>query len=283
MKRVLITGAGSYIGTSLAAHLEKFDGEYAVSTLDMQTDAWKNADFSLYDAVVHVAGIAHRKIRASDEAMYMSVNCDLAFETAQKAKTAGVGTFVFLSSMSVYGLTRGHITTDTPCNPRDAYGKSKLAAEGKILPLSDETFCVSCVRPPMVYGKGCRGNYPRLSSLIKKAPFFPDYKNERSMIYIENLCEFLRLLIDRPQSGLHFPQNAEYVSTSDLARLVADCAGKKLLCSKAFNFPVSMGIGFVGTLQKVFGTLVYDKSMSGDLSSYNICTFAQSVLRSEEK
>ncbi|NLB10026.1 MAG: NAD-dependent epimerase/dehydratase family protein [Clostridiaceae bacterium] len=90
MKRVLISGANSYIGTSFARYLEQWPNKYEVSTLDMKDDAWRKVDLSPFDVVFHVAGIAHMKAREKDLALFFQVNRDLTFETARKAEEAGV-------------------------------------------------------------------------------------------------------------------------------------------------------------------------------------------------
>ena len=100
------------------------------------------------------------------------MNRDLAYETARKAEGEGVGQFIFLSSMSVYGIENGVINKDTPLNPNTAYGKSKLEAEELIKKLEDESFIIAILRPPMVYGKDCRGNYPRLAGLALRTLIF---------------------------------------------------------------------------------------------------------------
>ena len=108
MKKILITGANSYIGVSFEKYMEKFGDEYSVDTADMIGDEWKNKDFSTYSVVFHVAGIAHSdngKLTAEKEALYKNVNFTLAVETAKKAKADGVKQFVFMSSAIVYGAS----------------------------------------------------------------------------------------------------------------------------------------------------------------------------------
>ena len=162
MKKILVTGTNSYIGTSLENWLMREPEEYRVDTVDMIDGSWKEKDFSSYDVVFHVAGIVHIKETSANQDLYYKVNRDLAFETARKAKGEGVGQFIFLSSMSVYRIETGVINKDTPLNPNTAYGKSKLEAEGLIKKLGDESFVITIIRPPMVYGKGCKGNYQLL-------------------------------------------------------------------------------------------------------------------------
>jgi UDP-glucose 4-epimerase len=280
MKNILITGKNSYIGTSLENWLMRESDQYKVDTVDMKDGSWKEKDFSQYDVVFHVAGIAHIKETSDNQDLYYKVNRDLAYETAQKSKQDGVEQFVFLSSMSVYGIENGVIDKNTPLNPNSAYGKSKIEAEELINKLRDDSFTVATLRPPMVYGKGCRGNYPRLAGLALKTPIFPMVDNKRSMIYIDNLSEFVKLLIDNRSGGLFFPQNTEYVNTSEMVRLIAEAHGKKIVMTKLFN-PLVRLLN-VSTVNKVFGDLVYEMSMSEYEFDYRVCGFQESITVTEE-
>lgn len=280
MRRILITGKDSYIGTSLERWLAKEPEKYVVDTIDMVDGLWKEQDFSPYDVVFHVAGIAHRKETQKNRILYYKVNRDLAFETAKKAKEEGVRYFIFISSMSVYGVEKGVITDSTQPRPTGAYGQSKLEAEMLISKLQEESFDIAILRPPMVYGKRCRGNYPRLAKLAFKSPFFPQVDNMRSMIYIDNLCQFVRKLIDCPQSGLFFPQNAEYVNTSEMVKLIATAHGKKIVMTKLFN-PLLKLLN-ISAVNKAFGDLLYDNSLSKCGFDYNICGFEESIVATEK-
>lgn len=281
MKRVLITGRKSYIGTSLENWLMREPDKYKVDTVDMKDGSWKEKDFSEYEVVFHVAGIAHIKETSDNQDLYYKVNRDLAYETAQKAKQDGVEQFIFLSSMSVYGINNGVIYKNTPLKPNSAYGKSKIEAEELINKLQDDSFIVSTLRPPMVYGKGCRGNYPRLVGLALKTPIFPKVENKRSMIYIDNLSEFVKHLIDNKSGGLFSPQNAEYVNTSQMVRLIAEVHGKRVVMTKLFN-PLLRLLN-VSTVNKVFGDLVYDTSMSEYEFDYRVFGFRESIKKTEQR
>ncbi|TQR12714.1 NAD-dependent epimerase/dehydratase family protein [Psychrobacillus soli] len=279
MKKILITGASSYVGTSLEKWLENSPEQYSVDSISLRHESWKGKNFSLYDAVVHVAGIAHIKETKDNAKFYYSVNRDLAYETANKAKNDGVKQFIFLSSMSVYGVENGVISKDTPLKPKSNYGKSKFQAEELICTLRDDSFKVAVLRPPMIYGNDCKGNYTRLAGLALKTPVFPNIENRRSMIYIDNLTEFIKLLIDDCRNGLFFPQNSEYLKTSEMVRLIAEEHGKKIKMIKFFN-PL-LRLLKIGTVNKVFGDLVYDKYMSEYRISYDVCDFKSSILLTE--
>ena len=284
MKRILITGADSYIGTSVEKWLERYPDRYQVDTVDMRTDSWKEKGFSPYDVVFHVAGIAHVSTDPKQEDLYYRVNRNLAVETAEKAKKDGVRQFIFMSSIIVYGdSTAGQsiIDQNTAPSPGNFYGDSKLQAEKGLRALQGDSFRVVILRPPMIYGKGSKGNYPKLAKAAQRLPIFPDFDNQRSMLYIDNLCEFIRLMVENEESGLFFPQNREYVKTSEMVRLVAEAHGKKIKLVKAFN-PIIRGmLGRVGIVKKVFGNLVYQKAMSEYKEEYRIRDFYDSVNETE--
>lgn len=278
MKRVLIAGAGSYIGMQLAARLLQSTKEYEVRQLDVQKPFEPSA-FAGWDAVVHVAGIAHQKETAENAPLYQAVNCDLALKVASMAKAQGVGQFLFLSSMSVYGLTHGHITAQTQPAPVTRYGKSKWAAEQGLQLLADESFHVAVLRPPMVYGRGCRGNYPRLSALAQSLPLFPKVQNQRSMVYIDTLCDCMQRLIEEGHGGLFFPQNREYVCTSQMAKEIARCHGRRIRLVPGFGWLIRWMTGHVGTVDKLFGNLTYDQALSAPISAEK--EFAETIRLTE--
>lgn len=292
MKKILITGANSYIGTSFEKYIaENFSSEYQIDTIDMIGDAWRQTSFSGYDAIFHVAGIAHSdtgKISEEKARLYYSVNTDLAVETAEKAKTENVKQFIYMSSAIVYGDSAPIgktklITKDTPVSPANCYGDSKVQAENKLVPMSADYFRVVILRPPMIYGRGSKGNYPLLSKIARKTPIFPYVKNERSMLYIENLCEFVRLMVDNCEEGIFWPQNAEYTNTSELVKMIASSHGKKLLLVKGFSWIIKVMARFTKLVNKAFGNLIYDKELSNYHHPYQIFDLARSVNRTEGK
>lgn len=280
MKRVLITGKNSYIGTSLENWLMREPDKYKVDTVDMKDGSWREVDFNIYDVVFHVAGIAHVSTDPKMEDLYYKVNRDLTIETAEKAKAEGVKQFIFMSSIIVYGdssSSKRIIDRNTVPTPSNFYGNSKLQAEQGIKDLESDDFKIVVLRPPMIYGKGSKGNYPRLANMAKKIPVFPDIDNERSMLHIDNLCEFIKVMIDHKETGLLCPQNKEYVKTSELVRTIAEVHGKKIIMTKVFNPVLRLMFG-IGIVNKVFGNLVYEKSMSDyDKANYRIRTFRESI------
>ncbi len=285
MKKILIAGQNSYIGTSLEQWLLKEPGKYYSETIDMRNDSWKENDFSQYDVVFYVAGIAHVSSDPKMEDLYYKVNRDLTIETAKKAKEEGVNQFIFMSSIIVYGdSTRSIrvINKETIPTPSNFYGDSKLQAEKGIKGLETEYFKVVILRPPMIYGKGSKGNYPKLAKMATLMPVFPYIKNERSMLHIDNLCEFIRVMIDYNESGLFFPQNIEYVQTSNLVKTIAEVHGKKIWMIRLFNFLLRLMFD-ISLVNKMFGNLVYEKSMSDYKNvNYRIRTFKESIELTED-
>jgi UDP-glucose 4-epimerase len=290
MKKILVTGANSYIGVSFENYLKSFGDRYLVDTLDMLDAGWREKDFSSYDVVYHVAGIAHSdegKISEEKKKLYYAVNTDLTTETAKKAKQDGVKQFIFMSSAIVYGKSaplgkRKVVTKDTPVAPENAYSDSKVQAEKGLKELEDESFKIVILRPPMIYGKGSKGNYPTLSKFAKKLPFFPYVQNERSMLYIENLVEFVRLMIDNEEQGIFLPQNKEYVSSVDLIRYIAQLANHKIIFVGIFN-PFIQRMGKITYINKVFGNMTIEKSLSEYRHDYNKYSFEDSIRITEEK
>lgn len=257
--------------------LSRYPLEYNIETIDVRLDDWRNEDFSSFDVAFHVAGIAHVKETRSNRQLFYWVNRDLAYEVALKAKSEGVKQFMFVSSISVYGLQKGVIDKNTPLEPRTSYGKSKLEAEKLVKSLEDHRFTVTILRPPMVYGKGCKGNYPRLAKLALIAPVFPDIDNKRSMIHIDNLCEFVKVLIDNRLGGTFFPQNPEYVKTSEMVRLIARSHGKEIRLTRIFNPIIKMLR--IPVVTKVFGDLVYSKDLSSSGLEVRMISLEESIHR----
>lgn len=284
-KKILITGAGSYIGESVKAWLLKSKDKYIVDTLNMVGDAWHDYDFTGYDIVYHVAGIAHAdvgKVTEEQKKLYYKVNKDLAVETAEHAKVAGVKQFIFMSSMIVYsGCKEKMITASTEPKPLNFYGDSKWQADQKVRALADDSFKVVVLRPPMIYGKGSKGNYPELVKLASKLPVFPIVKNQRSMLHIDNLCQFVKLMIDNEESGVFFPQNEEYTNTSDMVQMIADVKGHRIVMLPFTNLAVKMlgkAPGEIGGLAaKAFGDSAYDMEMSEYKEDYRVNSLRKSI------
>lgn len=305
MKRILITGANSFVGTNIERWLMRQPDCYQVDTVDTMNDAWKQADFSWYDVVFHVAGIAHVDPKPEMAPLYYKVNRDLAIEVAKCAKDKGVKQFIYMSSGIVYKVSKslkGDVRTpDTLPNPNDFYGDSKLQAERGVVNvilnaevnpngnvnvnpnpnLNGDGMNVCILRPPMIYGPGSKGNFLRLGWLATKTPVFPEWHNKRSMLYIDNLAEFVRQIIDREMSGTFFPQNAELVDTVEIVKYFAKKYHHRIWISRIFNPLVWLASFFLPQVPKMFADCYYVPEMSKYEFDYQIVSFEDSLKRLE--
>lgn len=285
MKHILITGKGSYIGTQVEAWLNQSSHLYHVDTLDMREPSWQNHDFSRYDVVFHVAGIAHVSTDPKMKDLYYQVNTDLAIETAKKAKSSHVKQFIFMSSLIVYGdssLAQRIIDRSTLPNPTNFYGDSKLQAELGLKALDSPEFKVVILRPPMIYGPHSKGNYQKLAKLAIKTPLFPDFKNQRSVLFISHLCAFIELMIKNEEQGTFFPQNKHFQSTTDFVRAIAKSHQHPMIFTRWFN-PFIKALFIIPLVRKAFGNLVYDPMLSVyDKGEYHFYDFETTIELSQK-
>lgn len=285
--KILITGAGSYVGESVRAYLlNTAPAQFEIDAVDTMNDAWKQADFTRYDVVFHVAGIAHVNADPKMEPLYYKVNRDLTIEVAKVAKAAGVKLFVFMSSQIVFhesqSLKTEVLTAETLPNPNGFYGDSKLQAEKGLHELECDSFKVCILRPPMIYGPNSKGNFPRLAKLATKTPIFPCWHNKRSMLYIDNLAEFVKQAVLRGLSGTFYPQNRELADTVEIIRYFAQAANHGIWITRLLNPFVWLGSFFVQPLNKMFATYYYDLRMSKYDFEYQVVGFEESLKRIAE-
>ena len=287
MKRILITGAGSYVGESVRRYmLATAPGEFEIDAVDTMGDNWKKADYTRYDVVYHVAGIAHVNADPKMEPLYYKVNRDLTIEVARHAKASGVRQFIFMSSQIVFhesqSLKSEVITVDTKPNPNGFYGDSKLQAEKGLHELESDDFKVCILRPCMIYGPNAKGNFPRLARLATKVPFFPCWHNKRSMLYIDNLAEFVKQAVRRELTGTFYPQNREQADTVEIIRFFAREAGHGVWITRLLNPCVWLGSFVLQPINKMFATYYYDPQMSAMDFDYQLVSFEESLKRVAE-
>lgn len=281
MIKILITGAGSYVGESVRSYILSTSSDFEIDAVDTMNDAWKKADFSKYDVVYHVAGIAHVNADPKMEPLYYKVNRDLTIDVARAAKTAGVKQFIFMSSQIVFhesqSLKTEVLTALTKENPNGFYGDSKLQAEKGLYELECETFKVCILRPPMIYGPNSKGNFPRLVKLAQKTPLFPAWHNQRSMLYIDNLAEFVKQAILRGLGGTFYPQNRELADTVEIIRFFAKANGHKIWITRFLNPFVWLGSFVLQPINKMFATYYYSSEMSKADFDYQLVSFNESL------
>ncbi|MCD4827126.1 MAG: NAD-dependent epimerase/dehydratase family protein [Acholeplasmataceae bacterium] len=275
MKRVLITGANSYVGTNVEKWLLREPDKYHVETLDMKDPNWRDFDFSKFDVVFHVAGIAHVSTRKIHNDLYFKINRDLAIETAQKAKLDGVKQFIFMSSIIIYGKDNKigdyRSIKINDYSPENSYGQSKLEADLAIQLIGEENFKTVILRSPVIYGPNSKGNFAKLQKIAARVPVFPNIDNQRSMIYIDNLCMFIKVAIEKLYTGIFYPQNLEYMKTKDIIKYFRLAMGKPYRETKIFNPLLKVAGIFFPIINRIFGNKTYKHSDSINNFSYISC------------
>ena len=147
---VLLTGSSGFLGTYFK---NRYMDKYLIKTFSFLKDDLKSLHVSDVDVVVHLSALVHQMGGAS-ASEYERVNVTQTLQLALKAKESGVGQFIFMSTVKVYGEETKEIYTENfTCKPEDEYGKSKLRVEKALLELEDENFKVSIIRTPIVYGQ----------------------------------------------------------------------------------------------------------------------------------
>ncbi len=277
--KILIIGGDSYLAKSFIKYQGHYFDIHVISRIktayekeivcenlfDIQS-AW----FAGFDIVIHCAALVHQRSN-QPETIYMKVNCELPLFIAGIAKTTGVRKFVQISTVSVYGKAE-HIGDSSPELPVNAYGRSKLEADKRLLEMKDDKFEIIILRPPMIYGGGdAPGNMMRLIRLIAKGIPLPFRKltNLRDFIHIGNLSHIIQLLITSNQSGVFLVIDGNSVNSSQLYNIITQKLGIK---SRAF-FLSKLFLALLkkvspGVFEKLFGTLTIDITKLKNAVSY---------------
>jgi UDP-glucose 4-epimerase len=218
-KKLLITGSSGFVGRYATGY---FKDSYDVETLSLRNKLAGNSVFQGVDSILHLAGKAH-VMGNTDPQEYFDINRDLAVSFAQKAKDNGVSQFIYISSTKVYGDDNSSILDEfSTCQPNDPYGESKYEAEQELLKLNDTAFTITIIRPPLIYGKGVKGNLARISKLIDKLPIIPfgGIQNKRSMVYVGNLTALVDHVINNRSQGVYIAGDDKAYSTTYLVETI---------------------------------------------------------------
>ena len=267
MKKILIVGANSYIGNAFEKYIMNkctdhevihSKEEIIIEKVQASNGDWKYVNYEQYNVVIILAAIVHQKEKSGMEELYRQVNYDMPIEIAAKAKSAGVKQLIFMSTAAVYSSTVTHITKDTVPNPDTLYGKSKLETEYKLKEMDTEKFRVAIIRPPMVYGEGCKGNYTRLVKLATFNPIYPKIHNKRSMISIDRICHYMEEIIRNGSSGTFLPQDEEYADTMMTIKRIRMAQGKRTFLVPGTAWLVKLAMKRVGAVRKMFGDWYYE-------------------------
>lgn len=287
VKKVMLVGIGGYIGGKFTDYINKNYPDWQIDAVDSMNRKWADADFHGYDAVYNVSGLAHANARHGSEKLYYEVNGQLPIDVATKAKAEGVPMFVQMSSQIVYGDMSGLgedkvITAEIVPSEPTVYGKSKMMAERGLIALVDNSFQVALVRPPLIYSEFARDNFPRLVNFAKKMPVFPKLKNRQSMVYVDNLCELVKLIIEHNQGGVYYPQQECYIETSKIVADIAEAVGNKMWQTRLFNPALRFlsKMPMFEFIHKAFGSIVYDMKMSNHFDGkYRVVSYEESIKR----
>ena len=286
-KKVILVGIGGYIGGKFTEYINNHYPDWQIDAVDSMNRKWAEADFSGYDAVYNVSGLAHANARQGSEELYYQVNGQLPIDVATKAKEEGVPLFVQMSSQIVYGdMSRlgeeKMITAETVPSEPTVYGKSKMMAERGLMTLVDDNFQVAIMRPPLIYSEFARDNFPRLVNFAKKMPIFPKLENKQSMVYVDNLCELIKLIIEYDKGGIYYPQQECYIETSKIVADIAKAVGNKMWQTRIFNPALRLlsKVPHLGFIHKAFGSIAYDMEISNHFDGkYRVVSYEESIQR----
>lgn len=234
---LLITGASGFVGTNFIEN----SPEFKIIPINLLTLKPDEINFKGINTVLHLAALVHQYKEVPEE-LYQKVNHELTINVAIRAKNSGVDHFIQMSTIAVYGNNE-KITINTPYNPQTAYGRSKLAADKELLELQDNKFKVTIVRPPMVYGRGnAPGNMMRLIKVVDKGiPLpFKGIDNKRDFIHINNLVQFLKIIIEKQLKGIFLISDHESVSTEYLLTNIAKNLNRKTPLIKVPNIVLNL-------------------------------------------
>ena len=284
MKKVLLIGVGGYVGGRFKEYMKRYP-DYEISEVSSMNREWDKISFKGFDAVYNVSGLAHANARQGTEEQYYAVNGQLPIDVATKAKKEGVPIFIQMSSMIVYGNMsplgkQKTITKETIPTSPTIYGKSKMIAENGLHNLEDIKFQVAIIRPPLIYSENARDNFPKLVFFAKTMPLFPDLKNQQSMLYVDNLCELVHLIIDNNQGGTYYPQQEAYIETSKIVGDIAKAVGNHMWQTKIFTPFLRLFSKNIVIIQKAFGSITYDMNISNHFEGkYRVVSYEESIAR----
>lgn len=255
--KVLVTGSSGYVGSRF---IERFSADYTFQPFSLQNSSLESLDLAGVDTILHCAALVHQNISYTQEE-YDRINAEYPFNLAKKAKTYGVKHFIFISTVAVYQDAEW-VNEHSMCRPSTPYGNSKLKAERLLGTLANDSFVISIVRPPMVYGPSAPGNIALLSKLVRTIPILPfkGIDNHRTFVGIDNLIEFIRILLEKPQDGLFLASDETALSTTELVRLIAEALDKKIYLFRLAGFETILKTLRPSLHNKLFGNFVIDNT-----------------------
>jgi len=273
LKQVLVTGAGGFIGRHLVGRLlrddcrvralvrpgpNRLDWGRNVDVVEgdvQDSQATKLAAVGV-DTVFHLAGKTHAlsEVQQSEED-YHFINVDGTRNVLEGAVASGARRFVYFSSVKTMGEETPECFDESrEARPTTAYGRSKLAAERLVLDYGKQTgLHVVCLRLPLVYGPGVKGNLFQMISAIDRGLFlpFPDVANRRSMVHVLNVVDAALLAATSPVANgqCYTVTDARSYSTRELYEMICLALGKRI---PQWSIPVGM-LRMLGRVGDVIG------------------------------
>jgi nucleoside-diphosphate-sugar epimerase len=222
---IIITGISGFVGSALEKKLSKD----SFLNLNLRNDDWKMENFNNAQSFIHLAGKAH-DIKNPNSDDYYKINLNLTKQLVDKAIKDGIQQFIYISTTKVYGDDVNTIIDEnTPCLPNDDYGNSKYLAEQYLLSKKNE-IRIAIIRPPLIYGPGVKGNVQKLIQLSQKKFPIPlgNINNKRSILYVENLIDFIICIYNQKAEGIFLITDGNPVSTSELIKNINLAVGNKM-------------------------------------------------------
>lgn len=271
---IIIVGSDSFIATQFNNSIDSKD---AVKLFSRQSSGKTNEivkdlfsitleDFKDSEVVLNFAAIVHQP-KLNDEQLYKKINTELPIHLAMEAKKAGVKHFIQMSTIAVYGSVAS-INEKSIEQPNNLYGASKLAADNALLALQDESFEISIIRPPMVYGGGkAPGNLLKLIQFAQKGiPLpFKGVNNARDFIHVQNLVHALNSVIENKLYGVIIPTDKNPVSTETIINLIKKYSTKRVsqLAIPLYVHSVIKSL-IPSVYYKVFGDLIVECNLPSE-------------------
>lgn len=252
-QNILITGGTGFIGQTIQSHSFFKNAIFVVrkknknlkNSVVVNFNDTKSINEALkkIDCVIHMAGLAHDNQAKKEN--YMKSNYFLTKKLVDISKKNKVKKFIYLSTIKVLGeetIEDKKFKYNDPYNPNDFYAESKYLSEKYIISTLKKTKTeYVIIRPPLVYGKGVKGNFSTLAKIVKFSFILPfkSFYNKKSYVSINNLIDFIIICIisKKSRNNIFHVCDKEDISLSELIFKLKLIYGKRKIL---INFPPSL-------------------------------------------
>lgn len=274
-RRVGVVGASGFLGAAVVDRLAR-RGDIQLRLLGRREgvvaghrverlDPTRSSALEGLDVVVHLAALTNPR---ASEAELWQANVELARDAARASASAGVTRFVFTSSLGVYGRSSvAAVGPNSPFQPTDGYGRSKVAAEQALAQVSAETGLAVCVlRPPMIYGPGAGGSFAQLVALVRRGLPLPLAlaRSPRSLCSINNAASAVEHAVREGVAGdVLLPADPDDVLPRDLILAIASLEGRRPMLWPVPRAVLAVPLALVGRsaiISSLFDPLCIDRT-----------------------